>query len=62
MKFVELIDLSLLGCILPGKKRLFLLTVPTKVMLQEFNALANSIVVKKSSVVTYLPKPFLQTN
>ena len=56
-KFVELMGRSLLGCMLPGKKRLFLLIVLTKVMLQEFSTLANSIVVKKLSVITFLPEP-----
>ena len=38
------------------QKSFFFLTVPTKVMFHKFNTLANSIVVKKLSVVTFLPE------
>ena len=38
------------------KSFVFFFTVLTKVMFQEFNTLANSIVVKKLSVVTFLPE------
>ena len=38
------------------KNLLFFLTVPTKVMFQDFNTLANSIAVKKLSEVMFLPE------
>ena len=51
------LHLCLVGCMLLGRNHLFFLTVPTKVMFQEFNTFANSIVVKKLSVTTFLPEP-----
>ena len=55
---VGLVNRSFLcGLHVAWQKLLFFLALPTKAMFQEFNTLASFKVVKKLSVVIFLPEP-----